>query len=210
MRMKSLLFLLAAIVVAILIGMGFDLSRVNWRVIDILAIACGGSVFFTVAGEAARFLTGNLLPYKKGYASTALRVVENWAEGLPKMIGLKFQQSKISPPEFDEIQRQHDLVRPWAQEHSTRIATICSQELPELTLKSIAPFPEGITNPDILHVRDIAYETIQKYERLRADVLEIERQLKPTATDEILVVAGPFLVAAAIGLTLFKAIYGPE
>jgi hypothetical protein len=210
MRTISLLTLVAAVMSAVLTGQLFGVTWVNWRIVDALAIACGGSSFFVVAGEAARLIPANELPYKKGYASNWLHAHRTWLEHLPKIIGVQFERAEASLPNFEEVQRQHDLIRPWAQDVSSRILSISSQELPDLTLETIPPFPSNISDPFILEIRDELYEIVRKYEKLRTEAFDAMRQLERTALEQTFILASPPLVAVAVGLTLFKALYGPQ
>jgi hypothetical protein len=209
MRIMSFLALFVAVMLAIIIGKFFGESWVNWRLVDTIAILCGGSGFFAIAGEAARLAPFIELPYKIGYAVNWLDASRRSVELLPKIIGIKFERTSASPPNFEEDQRQHDRVRPWAQEVTRRILALNPQELPELTLASIPEFPAGITDEIILDERNKVHSIIETYTQRRAEALDAKRRLERTSLEEVFIFVSPLLVAAAVGLTLFKALYGP-
>jgi len=82
------------------------------------------------------------------------------------------------------------------------------QELPELTRTSIPPIPDGVTDSYIRGLCEEVFTDIDNYAGLRAEALRVRQKLDKSGLEEALVVFGPFLVSAAIGLSLFKALYG--
>jgi hypothetical protein len=210
MRIIHLIVLIVAVASAIVLGSALGVSWVSWRIIDTLTIASGGAEFFVIAGDAARVFPSNQLPYKRRYAFNWLDGNRDWFEKLPAMIGLIFSGVKDSPSGVNEIQRQHDLVRPWAHEVSKQILGLNPDNLPELTTGTLVPFPADVTDPYILHIRDETYDLVETYTKLRTEALKSARKLEKTDLEVLSILASPFLVAVAIGTALFKALYGPQ
>jgi hypothetical protein len=212
MHMGALLFLAVCVLLPVGIGevygplSGSEYHEQLWRPVNILTVVSGGIGFFVVAGEAARIFPTNVIGYKETYARNHLKRMQETLKSLPAGVCSDSPPSKYADPDFVE---QCRIACPWARESADYIGKLEVGKLPELTMSLLPSFPEGITHPYLKDLFAEVQEKVSTYEELRSDFLRTENMLGQSTVEQIAVVLGPYFAAVAIGLSWFKALYGP-
>ena len=207
----SFMFLLFCIALGLLLGLIVPVTSIHWRIVDVSAILLGGVGFFSIVGEASRLIPANTLQYKRMNAAATLSGLKHCAGIFVSLICVKFIRTEISPPTLDLDQRQHDIACPWARNIVKSIEDLDSSLLPTITREIIPPLPAGAADNSYLNDRrEDILKWVDWYIDARSSLDKHERSLERSGLEELAIFLGPFLVAAAVGLALFKATYGPQ
>ena len=209
MRTASILALFLSVATAYFLGRYVGVEWVDWNLVDVLLVIFGGAAFFAVTYEAAHFIPANQLPYKESRAESLLWTIQYVARKLPNTVCIKFVSGPFSPDSLEEDQKQHDMACPWAKETAEKILALNLSDLPELNESMIDSLPSEVTDNYIVGIRDDFCQDVKAYQSAREDAARLKRKLNRTILEDFFVLLSPFFVSAAIGLSLFKALYEP-
>ena len=131
------------------------------------------------------------------------------AETLPKIVCVTFTRTAVSPPTFDEDQKQHNIACPWAQSVAADLGRLEAEKLPVVDINIVPPLPDGVTDRYLVQLRETLCAQITQYSRAQAAAQSIAGKLQRSDIENMFIFLGPYLVSLAIGLALFKSLYGP-
>ena len=73
----------------------------------------------------------------------------------------------------------------------------------------VPPLPDGVTDRYLVQLRETLCAQITQYSRAQAAAQSIADKLQRSDIENMFIFLGPYLVSLAIGLALFKSLYGP-
>ena len=205
----SLTLLTVSMAIAVVLGQYFGVAWVNWHYVDVATVIFGGVGFFTVAGESYRLTPTNELQTHERRLENGFRHVRLMAELLRGQICRTFQKTQYSPPDLDRSQHQHDLACPWANDLYAKIEQMEAGSLPFFGPDLVPDLPAEVTDEYIIEIRDRFCAQAKAYADHRSFVMDFRKKLERPFVEQVFIFVSPYFVSVAIGLALFKALYGP-
>jgi hypothetical protein len=118
-------------------------------------------------------------------------------------------RSEYSPSDFDEIERQREIALAWAKKLASTLKQSPSGSFPDLSRLELEPFPASVTHEFWRYRWEDFLAWVRMYEKIRVEVDKLQGIASRNFVEEVAVVLSPFAAAAAIGLSVFKALSFP-
>ena len=113
----------------------------------------------------------------------------------------------VPEDERETAQQQHDLACPWAKKVAEQIEGLDESVLPELADDFPEALPGGVTDEYIRNLVSELEDPKSRYENMRQSYVEMKKRLEPNSFEQFFIVSAPYLVAVALALAVFKALY---
>ena len=189
-------------------GQLFDTTSSNFRSVEILALLFGGAGFFGIAGEAARVYPRSRLQYIRSNAEGCLSVLKFTANVLPKAICMKLDPLDYVGNSTENSQREHDAACAWAKAEAAKITVLKTDALPIYQRANVEPLPAEIEDEYIRTIYNELLESVDDYHEANEIYIHSKKLMNPSLVETLFSLLSPFLVSIAIGLALYKALYG--
>lgn len=203
----NLLVFFVLILVSVVAGVALNAHAVHILYVDIGIIFFGGIGFFTALFEASKMLPRGELTHEENKLRNQLFFLKTMAGYKKNEICRTFTKGPMSPPSFEEDQRQHNIACEWASPIIAKIERLSDEHPPEIKSEFYSEPPSDVNEKWVSNDCAELIQHIERYKSVYARVAKKRIQSSTHPVEEILVFFLPLLASVAISLSLFKAIY---
>lgn len=207
MRLLTWISLLIILVVGIAPGYVLDLTKVNWRMVDVVALLLGSVGIVTLIGESQRLVPGHMMEYMRSRPESWLSTLNNSLTNYVKIVEGRIARTQSQDPKA-AILSEYATAQDWFRK-GAKLSTITGADpLPDLS-SWLQSFPQGLADREILlfkeEIDQIASNSLVAIEEFRDLKAKTEKGLVETLVTYV----APIPVSVALGLALFKALFAP-
>lgn len=182
----------------------FRLGKKGWKKVDYFWLAIGALGLIAASADARMLIAKNMVEQKAEAAIHRYKMLRTHLQfGTSIAICRKFNRTKFSPQNLDEIQKEFDAACDWFKLTVNKMPSGPGGALKRLEANEVLPIPK-VTDPMLEEIFKEYQSLLAAYNRTADEVHQLEAQSSHSGYEDLLRVLAPILLAFALALRITK------